>query len=215
MLNKKLEVEKPIDRWRALVGAEVGENPYLNLIEVIRRCTTREEFSNLWSRASFRHYRLEKIVAKSPVTFRNRDGQTTPAETILSEFATEMLAIGFIRGMQLGRELDTKTEGTLGPILKHSAVRRLLIRPKPKATALEICRALDKVQGMPWPNLRKRYGTWEAAVKHHLVKVAITDARKAAIQENVFSEFLAVVKGVGDDGSILNQFRLKKYGFRP
>ena len=140
--------------------------------------------------------------------------QSELAQTTLVEYATALYALGFVRGMQQGWRLDTKHAETKGTtILKHASVRRLLLR-QPKATTLEVCKALDKVIGMPWPELRKKYGTWEAAFKQPLVKVAITDARKAAIQEAIFSEFLVVAKAVGDKGSILNKFRVKLSGIR-
>ena len=117
--------------------------------------------------------------------------------------------------MQLGRELERERGNDksiiIPTILKHSSVRRLLLK-HPKATTLEVCRALDdEIEELPWPKLRK-YITWEAVSKRPIVKMAISDARKAAIQEVLFSEFLAVAKGVGD-GDIINQFRLKKFGY--
>ena len=186
------------------------DNPNVDVWNLVGRCKSRAGYRRLYLHVKVRYDQLKTVAhsADSRPRFHAR------AETILSEYGAAMYALGFVRGMQLGRELDSKTEGgTVGPILKHAPIRRLLLS-QPKASTLEVCRELDKVEGMPWPELRKRYGGWEAASKQPLVKMAITNARKAAVQAAKFDEFLTVAKAVGDEGSILNQFRQKKYGLR-
>ena len=131
---------------------------------------------------------------------------------VLEAFGTFMVALGFIRGMQFGRELDTKTQGNVDSLLRHAAIRKLLLI-EPKASTLKICQALDKVgEGVPWPKLQKEFGCWERAVSHQSVRTLITNSRKAALQDAAFQEFLSVASGAGDEGSITNQFRPKKYG---
>jgi len=117
----------------------------------------------------------------------------------LAQFGALMFALGAIRGMQLGRELDSKSQGIVNNLLKHKAVRRLLLD---KASTLVVCRALDKVERLPWPKLSKQYGTWVDAASQPSVKVAIGNARKAALQQAKFEEYLSAAKGAGD-GSIL------------
>ena len=120
-------------------------------------------------------------------------------------FGTNMVALGFIRGMQLGRELDAKTRGNVGLLLKHEAVRKLLLQSEPKAPNLAICQALDKVEeGLPWTTLRKQFRSWERVVSHQSVRTLITHARRVALQDATFQEFLSVATGVGDAGSITN-----------
>jgi hypothetical protein len=201
------DLDIPLLRWWELVSGEKCENPYVNIWALVGHCKSHSTYVRLWKHAYARRTKLLKSVTDDNGLL----------QACLNEYTTALYAIGFVVGMQQGYRLNGntmgETRGTGGLILKHAAVRRLLLR-QPKATTLEVCKALDKAVGMPWPKLRKKYGTWEAAVKEPLVKVAITDARKAAIQEAIFSEFLAVAKGVGDGGSILNKFRVKEFGLR-
>jgi hypothetical protein len=198
------DLDIPLVRWWELVSGEKCENPYVNIWALVGRCKSRSTYNRLWKHAYARHAKLKSVTDDNGLL-----------QASLAEYATALYALGFVRGMQQGYRLDGntvgETKGTVGLILKHAAVRRLLLM-QPKASTFGICKALDKAVGMPWPELRKKYGTWEEAVKEPLVKVAITDARKAAIQEAIFSEFLAVAKAVGDGGSILNKFRVKQSG---
>jgi hypothetical protein len=129
----------------------------------------------------------------------------------LDAFGTYMFAIGFVRGIQLGRKLDSKTEGNVALLLKHVAVKNLLLQKEPKASNLKICQALDKVEGLPWPKLRKEFGAWEKAAGKQSVRTLITLARRVALQDAMFQEFLSVAAGARDEGNITNQFRPKKY----
>lgn len=202
--------ESLVSLWE-LVSGEKSENPLVNVWELVSRCKTRAGYRRLWKHARVRHSQLGGLAAQSVAHCHTLDGRLTSADTILSEYGAAMFALGFVRGMQLGRELerDSKAPGTVGLILKHAAVRRLLLR---RATTEEICSALDD-KDEPLPGKLRGQGTWGRLRRKPLVKVVIADARKAAIQEAVFAEFLAIAKGVGDDGSILRQFRLKKFGY--
>jgi hypothetical protein len=119
--------------------------------------------------------------------------------------------------MQLGRQLDAKTEGKVDRLLKHAAIRKLLLSSEPKASNLKICQAFDIADDrMPWHKLDKQYNkvvphTWEKAAGKQSVRTLITYARRAALQDATFQEFLSVAAGAGDEGSITNQFRPKKY----
>jgi hypothetical protein len=56
-----------------------------------------------------------------------------------------------------------------------------------------------------------QYGIWKLAVGETSVRTLITNARRVAVQDATFKEFASVASGVGDEGSITNKFRPKKY----
>jgi hypothetical protein len=212
----KSQSDSPLVRWWEILTDTKSEKPLENVWELVSRCKTRAGYISLAKHAGFRFRQIKRLVAQSIAHHHTLDGKPVSNDTILGEYAASVYAFAFVRGMQLGREIERErgndTSIIIPTILKHSSVRRLLLR-HPKATTLEVCRALDdEIEELPWPKLRK-YITWEAVSKRPIVKMAITDARKAAIQEVLFSEFLAVAKGAGDEGSIVKQFRLKKFGY--
>ncbi len=188
-----------MEMWELANGEKV-ENLYTNVWVLVSRCKTRAGFQRLWKHATMRHTQIKRRLDQSKIS-----------DTLLSEFGASMMALGIVRGMQLGRELEreSKRSGTSGLLLKHASVRRLLLR---RATTKEICSALDE-KDVPLPGKLRGTGTWERLMKEPLVKVAVADARKAATQEAMFSEFMAISKGVGDDGSILKTFQPKKFGW--
>jgi hypothetical protein len=216
MPEKSESKSQLVSLWELVSGEKLDENPLTNIWELVSRCKTHAGYIRLFKQAKARQIMLMSFIVQA-LDGHPPHATTASAERIHAEELAAIYAIGFVNGLQQGRRLDSKSEGTVGPILKHAAVRRLLLR-QPKASALEVCMALDKVEEkMPkgWKFRTECGGVWERAVKQPLVRVAITNARKAAIEEAICSEFLAVAKGVGEKGSILNKFRPKKYGLRP
>ncbi|MGA7830654.1 MAG: hypothetical protein WCA21_06830 [Terracidiphilus sp.] len=213
MPNKPESKHQLVSLWELVSGEKRGENPLVNLWELVSRCKTRAGYIRLWKHARFRHSQLERLTAQSVAHCHTLDGRPVSADTILSEVVAAMYAIGFVRGMQLGRELerDRETGGTVGLLLKHAPVRHALLH-QPEKTTEEICEVLDNYD-VELPGKLRGQGTWGRFQRKPLVKVAISNARKAAIQEAMFAEFMAVAKGVGHEGSIVNQFRLKKFGY--
>ena len=189
-----------------------------NVWRWVKNCKSPEDLHELMWDCTFAHSMLRMTLGDALEKALKHDSlANTPLREIVEEevekldvFGTSMFALGIIRGMQFGRELDSKTQGNVDSLLKHAAVKRLLLR-KPKASNLEVCRALDKVEGLPWPKLRKQYGTWDACSNHQSVRTLITNARQTALQDAMYQEFLSVADGVGDKGSITNKFRTKKY----
>lgn len=202
-----------VDLWELASGAERGDNPDVNVWELVSSCKDRPGYRSLWSHAKFRHRWIKRLAAQSVAHCHTLDGKPVPNDTIVAEFAAALYALGFVRGMQLGRELerDRKTKGVVGAILKHAPVRRLLLRG---ATAEEICSVLDDYD-VELPKSLQGRGTWGRLLPTKpRIKNAIADAKKAAIQDAIFAEFLAVAKGLDDgDLSIVRQFRLKKFGY--
>jgi len=100
----------------------------------------------------------------------------------LREFAARMTAWGYVRGARHGLRLKTpEVENTVvGGILKSAAILRLLLKT-PKVSTREICDVLDEKHiGLPWDELRKKEGNWANCWKKANVKMAISDARRAA-----------------------------------
>lgn len=214
MPEKSESKSQLVSLWELVSGEKLDENPLTNIWELVSRCKTHAGYIRVIKQAKARQILLMSFIAQA-LDGRTPRATTASAERTHAEELAAMFALGFVRGLQQGRILDSKSEGTVGPILKHAAVRRLLLR-QPKASSLEICRALDDAEEkMPkgWRFRNECGGVWERAAKQPLVRMAITSARKAAIEEAICSEFRAVAKGVGDKGSILNKFRLKKFGF--
>ena len=96
-------------------------------------------------------------------------------------------------------------------MLKYPSVTRLLLREKPKASTLEVCRALEVAnEPLPWPQLRKKNRLWTAWSKNSTVKMAISHARKDAVQTSFDEKFIALLKGIGDEGTVFDRFQVKK-----
>ena len=119
------------------------------------------------------------------------------ATNTLREYAVWCLTIGIMQGMKVGMELDTKTGGSIALLLKHASVRKLLVK-EPKAANLAICKALDKVERMPWPKLNKQYGTWEKAAGEQSVRTLISQSRRAAQANTNYEQLVSVLKTVKD-----------------
>jgi len=205
-----------------------------NIWNTVQKCKSPEDMHRLLWRCTYINSSLSTTLERSLREALKHDyvADTTLRETLkhdaallsrivrkevgnIAAFGTSMFALGIIRGMQFGRELDSKTQGNINLLLRHAPVRRLLLE-EPKASNLKICRALDKVERMPsskgvWSDLNKQYGTWEKAAGEQSVRTLITHARRVALQDAIYQEFLSVADGVGDEGSITNKFRPKKY----
>ena len=132
---------KLVNLWELVSGEQLGENPLVNVWELVSRCKTHAGYVRLLKQAKARQILLLSFIAQA-LDGRTPRTTTVSAERCHAEELAAMWALGFVRGLQQGRILDRKSEGTVGPILKHAAVRRLLLR-QPKASSLEICRALD------------------------------------------------------------------------
>jgi hypothetical protein len=134
----------------------------------------------------------------------------------LREYGALCLGLGLLHGMQFGRNLDKKSKGIVDSILKHAAVKRLLVK-EPKVTTLKICCALDKAteplpKRVAWMELWKKDRCWSRWAAQPLVKMAIRDARKAALQEENYYRLRAALDDVGVSSNPLNFIRIKKYG---
>jgi hypothetical protein len=211
------------DAKRAIVKMMESRNVW----RTVKDCKSPEDMHRLLWRCTYAYSWLNTIIREPHAAkLKKHDYDADDVDMLsylmerelsyISAFGTNMFALGIVRGMQLGRKLDSKTEGkNVTLLLKHAAVRRLLLEEKP--TALKICQALDRVGGvrMPWPKLDKQYGaSWEKAAGERDVRTLITNARRAVVQATEFDEFLSVVRGAGDEGSITNQFQTKKAGLR-
>lgn len=128
-----------------------------------------------------------------------------------------MFALGAIRGMQFGRRLERESnEGTIAnsTFLKHASVVKFLVK-QPKTSTLDICHALDKLNvRMPWRELKRENRTWAENMKNPLVKMAITNARKAALQAAAYREFVTMLDEIGEESSIFYKFQIKKRGLK-
>jgi hypothetical protein len=200
-----------VDLWE-LVSGEKNDGPLVNIWELVGRCKTRAGYNWLWKHANTRYARLKRQLPQ-PV-----NGLT---ETMfLSEFAAAMYALGLVRGMQLGQELERervrKRDRSIkndmsSTLLKYAAVRRALLH-QPARSAKEICEVLDD-HDVTLPRSLRGKGTWGRLLgQKKLIEVTISKARKAAIQDAMLAEFMAVAKGVGED-NIIKQFLPKKFDF--
>jgi hypothetical protein len=180
--------------------------------KIIKKCKSPEDMDQLLWRCTGLYSWLIMMIKLDY-------SENRPISANIEAFGTYMVALGFIRGMQFGRELDSKTEGNVALLLRHPAIRKLLLQ-EPKASSLVICQALDKKERMPrtkgWSEIIKKYGgnqygIWKLAVGETSVRTLITNARRVAVQDATFKEFASVASGVGDEGSITNKFRPKKY----
>lgn len=172
---------------------------------IIRSCKTNRDFQMLFYSNTAKYETLKRYCAHDLDRLR--------------KFSAGMFALGAIRGMQFGRHLDSITSSTVVQVfLKHASIRTLLLKT-PRSSAIEICRALDKLdQPMPgggaWRDLKRKNSLWSECTKNPLVKVAITNARKAAMQAAEYEEMLAVVDGVGEAGSVFSRFNYVRNGLR-
>ncbi len=173
-----------------------------DLWNIIQKCKTNRDFQTLFHRNTGYYEALKRCL-------QNEDAGL---ETLM-KFSAGMFALGAIRGMQFGRRLERESnEGTIAnsTFVKHASVLKLLIK-EPKASTLDICHALDKLGvRLPWRELKRENRTWAENVKNPLVKVAITNARKAAMQAAAYSAFVTMLDQIGDDGSIFTRFQLKQ-----
>lgn len=119
------------------------------------------------------------------------------ATNTLREYAVWCLAIGMMQGLTVGRTLDAKVGGGIALLLKHASVRKLLVK-EPKATNLAICKALDKVERMPWPKLNKHHGTWEKAAGEQSVRTLISQSRRAAQASTNYEHLLLGLQKVNN-----------------
>lgn len=192
------------------------------LWDIIRDCKTREDFLNLQSEAIADESALLKVCRAA---FFHRLGETNESadgdnqsfmqlRMHVDYLKARMFAFGCIRGMQQGTLLGTASRGSLttSPILQYASVRKLLLR-KPVASSPDVCDALDKVQAeLPWPKLKSKNPFWKPHAKNPTVKAAISNARKDAQQAAIDEWLLALVKGIGDAGSMFDDddFKVKE-----
>lgn len=197
--NERRIVNQIPDAARRIVADGIEQ---ADLWNIIRNCKTNREFQMLFHRNTS-HYEALK------------NGWCTDDAGLhrLMKFSAGMFAVGAIRGMQFGRRLERESnERTLAnsTFFKHASVVKLLVK-EPKSSTLSICRALDSSDvRLPWRELKRENRTWVENAKNPLVKVAITNARKAALQAAAYAEFVAMLDAIGDEGSIFTKFQFKK-----
>ena len=113
----------------------------------------------------------------------------------LRDFTARIVAFSFVRGARFGYELKDRqlVSTVVREILKSVAVRKLLMKT-PRVSTLEICSALDdRGIRLPWPELRKQGECWATCATKSKVKMAISHARKAAIDLTEDERWLRVV----------------------
>ncbi len=178
----------------------VNEPEEIELWSFVRECKSREDFRKLYLRARTNYFRLERLLNEQP-----------RAITSLRRYGAIMMAIGIIRGAQFGTSIGREYGGTIADsMLRHSSVAKLLTQ-NPKATTKEVCRALDAVnEPLPWPKLKRESRFWIEWAADSTVKMAISNARKAALQKLSDEEWISIIKGVGDEGSIFSKFQIRK-----
>lgn len=178
----------------------VNEPEEVELWPFVRECKSQEDFRKLYLRAKTNYFRLERLLNEQP-----------RAVTSLRRYGATMMAIGIIRGAQFGASIGREYGGTIADLmLKHSSVAKLLTQT-PKATTKEVCRALDIVnEPLPWPELRRESRFWIEWATDSTVKMAISNARKAALQRLSDEEWFSIIKGVGDEGTIFSKFQIRK-----
>jgi hypothetical protein len=195
----------------------------VDLWEVLWSCKTRKGLAQIWRESKINFDALEKLC-KGNVADRMR----------LRALVAQAMALGQLRGMQYGTQIGVRSGGTIAEsMVKYPSVTRLLLKgfeeyippyrngtpeePKEnsheKASTLEICRALDVVnEPLPWPDLRKENRLWANWTKNPTVKMAITHARKDALQSAIDEKFIALLREVGDEGTIFGRFQVKQRG---
>jgi hypothetical protein len=178
----------------------------VDLWRIVKSVKTRDDFRRLFRRATFRYQMLERFLRKGPT---QADAKRV---TVLRGFGARMFALGAIRGMQFGRqiEIDSKRATIANSIfLKYDSVAKLLVK-EPKATNREICLALDRLKArMPWSELKRQNLTWEECKNNPTVKMAIMNARKAALQAAAYREFVAQLDAIGNEGSVFSKYQFK------
>jgi hypothetical protein len=177
-----------------------NEPEEVELWPLVMGCKSPKDFRRLFKEAKANYDALVKLLNEQPQSV-----------TVLHHFGARMNAIGIIRGAQFGTSISRDYGGTIADsMLKHSSVAKLLTQT-PKATTKEVCRALDRVnEPLPWPELRREDRFWNRWATNSTVKMAISNARKAALQRLSDEEWLSVIKGVGDEGSIFSKFQIRK-----
>jgi hypothetical protein len=172
----------------------------VELWPLVMGCKSRKDMRRLWRQAKTNYFGLEKFLTEQP-----------QAITSLRQYGATMMAIGIVRGAQFGLSLGREYGGaTADSMVKHSSVAKLLTQ-SPKATTIEVCRALDRAnEPLPWPDLKRKSRFWSEWATNTTVKMAISNARKAALQKQSDEEWLSIIKGVGDLGSIFSKFQMRK-----
>jgi Zn-dependent oligopeptidase len=191
----------------------------VNIWEIFWQLKTREDYFALNRQVRSDYAQLEKLC--------NGD---VDAIMRLRTYGESKMAWGILRGLQFGSQLGNKVENTIAAaITKHASVRRLLVKEpvvstlkhasmatllamKPVvSTTLEVCQALDKVnEPLPWLKLSRKSRFWVDHAKTSTVKMAITLARKAALQSALDEEFIQLIKAIGDVGSLFERFQSTK-----
>jgi hypothetical protein len=188
----------------------------VNIWEIFWQLKTRKDYLALNRQVRSDYARLERLC--------NGD---VDAIMRLRTYGESKMAWGILRGLQFGSRLGSKSEGTIADsITRHASVRRLLVKEplvstlkhasmatllamEPTvSTTLEVCQALDKVNApLPWLRLSRKSRFWVDHAKTSTVKMAITLARKAALQSALDEEFIKVIKAIGDAGSVFDRYQ--------
>lgn len=181
-------------------GWVLAELEDVDVWRIVWGCKTKKEFFNLFQQARSNFAHIEKLC--------NGDVDSLMR---LRMYGARMMALGIIRGLQFGSQIGSKVEGTIAASISgHASVARLLVE-EPKASSLDVCRALDKVnEPLPWLKLSRVSRFWEDHAKTSTVKMAITLARKAALQSAADEEFIALIRGIGDEGTVFERFQFTK-----
>lgn len=171
-----------------------------DLWKVLKSVKTEDDYWSLWEKARTFDHQIEE--------FCNGD---VHAINRLRAHAARMHALGAIRGLQFGTKLGSRVENTIAASLtRHAPVRRLLLA-EPKASTLDVCKAMDKVNApLPWPKLSRKSRFWVDHATTSTVKMAITLARKEALQTDTDERFIALIKGVSEWGSVFGQIEFVK-----
>ena len=111
----------------------------------------RRSFSTLFAQARSNFAHIEKLwTVRRP-----------HSSCILRDAPARMMALGIILGLQFGSQIGSKVEGTIAASISgHASVARLLVE-EPRASSLDVCRALDKVnEPLPWLKLSRVSRFW-------------------------------------------------------
>jgi hypothetical protein len=166
----------------------------------------------IWPIKTYEDYRLTTLAMMDDLAaLREMCGKDDESLMRLRYYGARLFAVGIIRGMQQGTVLGLRsTSPLIAAVLKHPSVVKLLLT-KPVASSLDICKALDKARApLPrgtgvWNTLRKDNPKWAAWAEEQNVKMLISQARKEATQASLDERFLALVKGIGDVGSVFDE----------
>lgn len=178
----------------------MAELEEVDLWKVLKSVKTEDDYWSLFHKARAFDHEIKK--------FCNGDVQ---AINRLRAHQARMYALGAVRGLQFGSKIGSRVENTIAASLtRHAPVRRLLLA-EPKASTLDVCKAIDKVnEPLPWIKLSKQSRFWIDHAKTSTVKMAITLARKEALQIDTDERFIALIRGVSEGGSVFDQFEFVK-----